>query len=151
LADQVELIKITPVYLTTEELSKMWTAMQARYRPSMAYTASVVLIQADNQGKAAPPVLKRGADDRGAVAVAAPFPTLLSVRPAISESLPAMRLGDDLLVTGSNLADSGSITAVIENVRAQLTREIGPVVADSATKLTLHVPSIAEDADAMHE
>jgi hypothetical protein len=32
LADQVELIKLTPVFLTTEELSKIWTAMQARYR-----------------------------------------------------------------------------------------------------------------------
>ena len=28
LADQVELIKISPVFLTSEELSKMWTAMQ---------------------------------------------------------------------------------------------------------------------------
>lgn len=151
LADQIELIKITPVFLTTEDLSKMWTAMQARYRPSMAYTASVVLIQADNLGRAAPPVLKRGPDDRGATALAAPFPTLTSVRPALSELLPAMRLGDDLLVTGSNLDASGSITAVLENARAQLTQEIGPVVADSSSKLTIHIPSIGEDADAMHE
>jgi hypothetical protein len=129
----------------------MWTAMQARYRPSMAYTASVVLIQAQNQGKSAPPVLKRGADDRGAVAVPAPFPTLANVRPALSELLPAIRLGDDLLLTGSGLDDSGSITAVFENTRGQLTREIAPVVADSPSKLTVHIPSIAEDADAMHE
>jgi hypothetical protein len=61
-----------------------------------------------------------------------------------------MRLGDDLLVTGSNLDDQGTTTAVLENSRAQLVQEIG-VVADSATKLTIHVPSIAEDADAMHE
>ena len=151
LADQIELIKITPVFLTTEELSKIWTAMQARYRPSMAYMASVVLIQADNPGKAAPPVLKRGADDRGATAVTAPFPSLASVRPSLSELLPAMRLGDDLLITGSNLNDSGSITVVFENFRAQLTHEIGPVVADSPTRLTVHIPSTAEDADAMHE
>ena len=151
LADQIELIKITPVFLTTEELSKIWTAMQARYRPSMAYMASVVLIQADNLGQAAPPVLKRGPSDSGATALAAPFPTITRVRPALSELLPAMRLGDDLLVTGSNLDASGSITAVLENARAQLTQEIGPVVADSPSKLTIHVPSIAEDADAMHE
>lgn len=151
LADQIELIKISPVFLTTEELSKIWTAMQARYRPSMAYMASVVLIQADNLGQAALPVLKRGPNDRGPTAVAAPFPTLASVRPAPSELLPAMRLGDDLLVTGSHLDASGSITAVFENSRAQLSREIGPVVADSPSKLTVHVPSIGEDADAMHE
>ena len=151
LADQIELIKITPEFLTTEELSKIWTAMQARYRPSMAYMASVVLIQADNLGKAAPPVLKRGPNDTGPAAVAAPFPTLASVRPALSELLPAMRLGDDLLVTGSHLDESGTTTAVFENARAQLSQEIGPAVADSPSKLTIHVPSIAEDADAMHE
>jgi len=151
LADQIELMKISPVYLTTEELSKMWTAMQARYRPSMAYMASVVLIQADNQGKAAPPVLKRGDSDRGPAALAAPFPTLAGVQPALSELLPAMRLGDDLLVTGSHLDDSGSITAVLENARAQLSQEIGPLIAGSPAKLNVHIPSIAQDADAMHE
>lgn len=150
LADQIELIKVTPVFLTTEELSKIWTAMQARYRPSMAYMASVVLIQAQNQGRSAPPVLKRGADDRGATALAAPFPTLTSVRAAASESLPAMRLGDDLLLTGTHLDDQGTLTAVLENSRAQLVPEIN-AVADSESKLTIHIPSIAEDADAMHE
>ena len=151
LADQIELIKISPVFLTTEELSKMWTAMQARYRPSMAYIASVVLIQADNLGRSAPPVLKRGPNDTGPAALAAPFPTLAGVRPALSELLPAMRLGDDLLITGSNLDDSGAITAVFENTRAQLSPEIGSIASDSPSKLTIHIPSIAEDADAMHE
>ena len=150
LADQIELIKISPVFLTTEDLSKMWTSMQARYRLSTAYMASVVLIQADALGKAAPPVLKRGSDDRGAKALAAPFPTLASVQPAAAESLPAMRLGDDLLVTGTHLDDQGTLTAVLENSRAQLVQEIS-AVADTASKLTLHVPSIAEDADAMHD
>src|SRR5262249_42990727 len=54
LADQVEQIKITPVYLGTEDLSKMWTAMQARYRPTMAYLVSVVLIQSTESVKVAP-------------------------------------------------------------------------------------------------
>lgn len=151
LADQIELIKISPVFLSTEDLSKLWAAMQARYRPTMAYMASVVLIQATNQGKAALPVLRRGADDRGVKAVAAPFPTLSGVRSEASELLPAMRLGDNLLISGAQLDDSGSITAVLENSRAQLTREIDPIVADSPSQLTVHIPSIAEDADAMHE
>ncbi len=46
LADQIELIKIAPAFLSMEDLSKMWTAMQARYRLSAAYMLSVVLIQA---------------------------------------------------------------------------------------------------------
>lgn len=151
LADQVELIKITPVYLNTEELSKIWTAMQARYRTSVAYVVSVVLIQVTNAGKSALPVLKRGKDDSGPIATAAPFPTLAGVRPAISDLLPAMRLGDDLLVTGSNLDDQGTVTAVFQNAKAGASEKIAATVAQSSTRLTVHVPSIAEDADAMNK
>src|SRR5262249_31857183 len=106
IADQVELIKISPVFLSTEELSKLWTAMQARYRPTMAYLVSVVLIQATDSVRSAPPVLKRGPNDTGASAVAAPGPSLAGVRVLASDLLPAMRLGDDLLITGTNLAVS---------------------------------------------
>lgn len=151
LADQIELIKITPVFLSTEDLSKMWTAMQARYRPTMAYMASVVLIQSTNGGRSAPPVLKRGDSDRGPVATAAPFPTLVSVRPEASELLPAMRLGDNLLVTGSSFNDPDSITTVFENQKARLSQEIAPESVPSPTELIVHVPSIAEDANAMND
>src|SRR3954453_13589819 len=34
LADQVELIKISPMDISTEEISRLWTAFQAKYRPS---------------------------------------------------------------------------------------------------------------------
>jgi len=34
LADQLELVKITPAVMNTEELSKLWTALQAHYRPT---------------------------------------------------------------------------------------------------------------------
>ena len=34
LADQIELVKLTPQTMNTEEISKLWTAMQASYRPS---------------------------------------------------------------------------------------------------------------------
>ena len=51
LEDQVELIKLTPQYLNTEEMSKLWTAMQSHFRPTAAYTASVVLIQAQQPAR----------------------------------------------------------------------------------------------------
>lgn len=56
LADQLESCRITPRYLTTDELSKLWSAMQARYRPTMAYTVSVVLMQRTTPVRAALPV-----------------------------------------------------------------------------------------------
>jgi len=151
LADQVELIKITPVFLSTEDLSKMWTAMQARYRPTMAYMASVVLIQSTAGIRVAPPVLKRGQEDGGPVAFGSPSPTLTSVRPAASELLPAMRLGDDLLVTGTSLDAEGMLTALFEHTKSKLVREITLAPASSPTQLTVHLPGIADDAQAMSD
>lgn len=46
LEHQIEQIKITPEYLNTEEMSKLWTATQSHFRPTAAYMASVVLIEA---------------------------------------------------------------------------------------------------------
>lgn len=148
LADQVELLKITPVYLTSEDLSKLWTAMQARYRPSMAYLVSVVLIQSEAATTSALPVLKRGPDDRGPVAQGVPAPVLASVRPAASDVLPAARLGEDLVVSGTNLRSGGS-TLQLENARLDIRRELpftGSVVAGQPT---VHLPSIAEDPSGM--
>jgi hypothetical protein len=42
LADQFEQIKVTPQFLSFEEMSKLWSMLQARYRPSVAYEVSVV-------------------------------------------------------------------------------------------------------------
>lgn len=44
LADQVERIQICPQFLGAEEMSKIWSALQARYRLSAAYKVSAVLI-----------------------------------------------------------------------------------------------------------
>lgn len=151
LADQIELIKLSPVYLSTEDLSKLWTAMQARYRPTMGYIASVVLIEPSNLGRAAQPVLRRGANDSGPVAVAAPFPTLASVRPEVSELLPAMRLGDDLLVTGTSFDDPATTTAILEDVILNEVHELAPIPVQLPTSIRLHLPSIAEDANAMSD
>ncbi len=59
LADQVELVKITPEPLSTEELSKLWTAFQSKYRPSVGYRVSLVLIQSEGAFRSALPVLSR--------------------------------------------------------------------------------------------
>ncbi len=115
LADQVEQIKITPHYLTTEELSKLWTAMQARYRQSMAYQVSVVIIQGTKPAKVVLPVLTRGKDDRGIDAVAnvsSIFPSLKSIHVGpfedaqidpLPRSYPSAQLGLQLILQGQNL------------------------------------------------
>lgn len=59
LADQVEQIKITPQTMTTEEMSKLWSAVQSPYRPTAAYQVSVVLIESQRPVKSTKPVLQR--------------------------------------------------------------------------------------------
>lgn len=59
LADQVEMIKIIPETLNTEEISKLWTAFQSNYRPTTAYRVTVVLIQAQKSTMSALPVQTR--------------------------------------------------------------------------------------------
>ncbi|MDE2300840.1 MAG: DUF4255 domain-containing protein [Burkholderiales bacterium] len=147
LADQAEQIKLTPVYLGADDLSKLWTAMQARYRPSMAYSVSVVLIQTQGGGRAALPVLKRGADDRGPLAQAAPAPLLTGVRAAASPLQPALRLGEDLIVAGHNLL-RGNIGVRIEHPRFAIVQDL-PTRAIDAAQLGVHLPSVAEDASGM--
>ena len=59
LAEQVEQIRISPQPMNAEEVSKLWTAFQAKYRPSAAYHASVVLIESAHSAKSALPVAGR--------------------------------------------------------------------------------------------
>ena len=59
LADQVELLKITPATLGREEMAWLWTALKADYRPTFPFQVSVVLIQPQLSTSLALPVLRR--------------------------------------------------------------------------------------------
>lgn len=43
LAETVERLELSPLFLPLDELSKLWSALQARYRPSLTYKVSLVL------------------------------------------------------------------------------------------------------------
>jgi hypothetical protein len=59
LDEQVEAIKITPQGMAPDDMSKLWTALQSKLRPSVMYTASVVLIESKRPTRAALPVRVR--------------------------------------------------------------------------------------------
>ena len=44
LADRVARIEISPEFLGGEEMTKLWSVIQAKYRPSAAYRVSTVMI-----------------------------------------------------------------------------------------------------------
>lgn len=110
LADQVESITVSMEPTDTEEMSRLWSAMQAHYRPTAAYIVSVVLIEATKPGRDALPVLSRGPvdattkKDRGVVVA----PNLDSPEPSIDavvppEGQPAAQLGDTIHLSGHHL------------------------------------------------
>jgi hypothetical protein len=60
LANQVESIKLSPQALSLEELTKLWSSFfQASYRISVAYQATVVLLESKLEPKPSLPVSKR--------------------------------------------------------------------------------------------
>jgi hypothetical protein len=59
LAEQVEQIRIVPETPNTEEISRLWSALGAHYRPTAAYQASVVLIESRQTTRSALPVRAR--------------------------------------------------------------------------------------------
>lgn len=56
---QFEHIKITPENLSTEEISRLWAAFGAKYRPSAAYKVTVLLTQTQRDIEPGPPVRSR--------------------------------------------------------------------------------------------
>jgi hypothetical protein len=106
LGDQVEQLKLTPEFLDAEELSKFWTASQARFRPSVGYLVSLVLIQATDPAHAPLPVLTRQAFVRAGLLP--PLPTLDAVLPAGDQSVA--QLGTPIRLAGHHL--DGSARAI---------------------------------------
>ncbi len=60
LADEVELVKFTPIALSLEELSKLWSVFfQTQYTLSVAYQGTVILIESEDTPRATLPVRER--------------------------------------------------------------------------------------------
>ncbi len=142
LADQIEQIKVTLGAMNTEELSKLWTALQSQYRPTATYIATVVLIEAKRAAHSALPVLSRGAVDpvtrrEAGVAVQPnllpPYPFIESI--ASDTRQVAAELGDKLIVSGHNLDGvAGQYRLSLANAGRGIEFAIAPEVAGSASE-----------------
>ena len=141
LADQIELIKITPQSVNTEEISKLWTAMQAHYRPTAAYLVTVVLIEAEKPARSALPVLARGVDDRGVFVqpdLTPPFPTLTALTPPNQQ--PSVLLGDVLTLEGHHL-DGTNISVRFTHPRLSGSIDVTPLAGSTATHMQVGIPN----------
>ncbi len=105
LADQLEAVTITREPMDTEELSRLWSAIQTHYRPTAAYVVSVVLIEARKPSRTPLPVLTRGIVVEPSLLP--PYPTIVRVEP--DHSQPAARLGEDVRLAGHHLSGSSVV------------------------------------------
>lgn len=115
LADQFEQVKISPAPMNSEEMSKLWSACQAHYRPTASYQVSVVLIEATQPARAPLPVLSRGGTtpstldptvmiERGVMVrpdLMPPFPEIEKV--TLPNAQISAHLGDAIELTGHHI------------------------------------------------
>lgn len=110
LDQQIERVRITLQPLSVDEISKLWTGFQTQYRLSVAYEATVVLIESSQAAKTPLPVLTRGKGDSGIRSQAdlvPPFPTLEEIN--LPNQQPSARLNDVVTLNGHDLAGNNVI------------------------------------------
>lgn len=137
LAEQVELVRFSPLHLSLEEMSKIWSVFfQIPYALSVAYQGSVVLIESDDMPQSALPVQVRNI-------YAVPFrqPVIerivaqSSVRgqgPASSQPDKPITIDDTLLIQGKGLQGSNGTLLQLNGIEPAL-----PPSSVSDTQITL--------------
>jgi hypothetical protein len=133
LANQIELLKITPDTLGREEMAWIWTALKADYRPTYAFQASLVLLQPAAAVTSSLPVLSRNITVQPG-----PPPVLFEVQ------LPPMHagaaLGDTVTLAGESL--SGVTRVALTNQRFGFRYQPDVVLsAVGATSISFVVPN----------
>lgn len=124
LAGQPESVKLSPAPLSLEEISKLWGALGTPYLLSQAYTATVVLIEADVPLRRSLPVRTRQIDVRTFVRARIEAVTTATGGPA---------------TTGSTLSIEGSgLVAARPFVRVGRTRLVPE--QRSSSRLTVTLP-----------
>lgn len=101
LADQIDLVRFTPLPLSLEELSKIWSVFfQTQYALSIAYQCSVVLIEAEETPRSALPVRERQifVVPMRQVRIDAVEPQMITFAPAATIELRGSGLLDDTVV-----------------------------------------------------
>jgi hypothetical protein len=139
LAEQVEMIKITPDTLGREESAWLWTALKADYRPTFAFQVSVVLIQPQLPTSPGLPVLRRhvAAQAQPSAQFGSQFAQLIAIQLPAGQTAPIQ--GDAVTVTGTGL---GTATGVVLS-SPRLAIQYPPVAptAVTSTSISFAVPT----------
>jgi len=142
LADQVEMIKITPATLGREEIAWLWTALKADYRPTFPFQVSVVLIQPQNPVFAALPVLQRVIEAKPL----SPIPTLTEADPPNKQAVAC--LGDTVTVQGAFLNGASAVRLV--NPQQGLQTDITPITSATNSSFQFGIPNPVLPSPQLH-
>jgi hypothetical protein len=116
LAEQIDLVRFDALPLSVEDLSRLWAMfVQAPYRLSVTYQASVVLLDADLAVQPALPVRDRGLD-----AAALSIPAITRVIADSSPTDPGLP-GTLLRVEGERLRGTSLTRLLLDGVEVPLT------------------------------
>jgi hypothetical protein len=135
LADQIDRVKITPLSLSLEEMSKLWSVFfQVPHLLSLAYRASVILIESEVTPRTALPVARR-------LLYVVPFryPSLEDVEAAGGREL-SIFAGDRVRLRGQELAGPGM------RVRLSGQEALPVAVSDTTVEVDLTSPPFAAGA-----
>jgi hypothetical protein len=152
LAEQYEEIKLVPAPMNSEEMSKLWSALQAHYRPTAAYTASVVLIEATRPARSPLPVLTRGPREPSALnpaqlrergvqvsaGLGATFPQIDSIELPLQQV--AAHLGDSIVLHGQ-LFDGSEQRLLLELPRLPLELALAPPDSVAPQRIAFTLPA----------
>lgn len=144
LHEQVERVRITPLSLSVEEMSRLWGSFATNYRLSTAYKASVILIDSTRARRAPLPVLTlRTADGRGLQVqpnLIPPFPALTGI--ALPANKASAELGDQVTLTGFHL-DGATVRVQLSHasLAAPIVIPDTDFVAASPTSITVQLPA----------
>jgi hypothetical protein len=142
---QFERLRITPLMLSLEDLSRLWATFQTNYRLSVAYEVTVVLIDSRRQTRAPLPVLKQGDADRGVATAPGLAPILRELRPPRPQI--ATRLGEDVTLAGDNLTTANTVVRLASR-RGLAPIDLTPTAGVNPGELVVHLPPLADDANA---
>lgn len=150
LAEQVELLKITPESMGAEEMSRLWSALQAHFRPTAAFQVSVVLIEPRRAAVSPLPVLSRGPVDPATQrdhgvfvtpALVPPVPTLETAIVAGHGTPSTVQLADTVMLTGHHLAGTNR-ALVLRNDRFGIEQKVALPDDDDEKEIVFEVPDL---------
>ncbi|MGY2012116.1 DUF4255 domain-containing protein [Nocardia gipuzkoensis] len=133
LAEQVEALRISPEPMDTEELSRLWSATQAHYRPSAGYEISVILIEATQPATSPLPVLTHTVD--ATPTLEPPYPTISAVEPPNAKE--AAEFGDVVTLRGHHLDGTSAVVRFSHRLVPPHELPVGEITDPDAIQVTL--------------